>query len=76
MSHSSVTFDPLKNVGDSNLFFDSPVILPYILNSIWWMNVHTFGKCVFDLKINLGHGDLYFTVQWFFFFYFLLWKTF
>ena len=23
---------------------------------------HTFGKCVFDLKINLGHSDLYFTV--------------
>ena len=20
---------------------------------------HTFGKCVFDLKINLGHSDLY-----------------
>ena len=37
---------------------------------------HTFGKCVFDLKINLGHSDLYFTVQLFFSFYFLLWKTF
>ena len=24
----------------------------------------------FDLKINLGHSDLYFMVQWFFFFYF------
>ena len=21
---------------------------------------HTFEKCVFDLKINLGHSDLYF----------------
>ena len=20
---------------------------------------HTFGKCVFDLKINLGHSDLF-----------------
>ena len=29
---------------------------------------HTFGKCVFDLKINLGHSDLYFTIQRFFFF--------
>ena len=29
----------------------------------------------FDLKINLGHSDLYLTVQWFFFFYFLLTKT-
>ena len=26
----------------------------------------------FDLKINLGHSDLYLTVQWFLFFYFLL----
>ena len=25
---------------------------------------HTFGKCVFDLKTNLGHSDQYFTVQW------------
>ena len=30
----------------------------------------------FDLKINLGHSDLYFMVQWILFFYFLLWKTF
>ena len=29
----------------------------------------------FDLKINLGHSDLYFMVQWFFF-YFWLQKTF
>ena len=30
----------------------------------------------FDLKINLGHRDLYFTVQWYVFFYFfaVLWR--
>ena len=71
MSDSGVTFDP-KNVGHSNLFFQVPVILPYILNSIWWMNVILLeiGQCnmAFDLKINLGHSDLYFMVQWFFYF--------
>ena len=25
------------NVDHINLFFHGPVILPYILNSIWWM---------------------------------------
>ena len=35
---------------------------------------HTFGKCVYDLKINLGHSDLYFIVQWFVFFYFFALK--
>ena len=66
MSHSGATFDQ-NNVGHSNLFFHGPVILPYILNSIRWMNVIRLemGQCnmPFDLKINLGHSDLYFTVQ-------------
>ena len=81
MSHSDATFDQ-NNVGQSNLFFHGPVIFPYmyILNSIWWMNVILLemGQCnmAFDLKINLGQNDLYFTVQWFFFYCFLLWKTF
>ena len=31
----------------------------------------------FDLKMNLGHSDLYFIVQRFFFFhFFFLWNTF
>ena len=38
MSHSDATFDQ-KNVGHSNLFFHGLVILPYILNIIWRMNV-------------------------------------
>ena len=36
------------------------------------MNVILLEKCVFDLKINLGQIDLYFTVQWFFFLCFAL----
>ena len=79
MNHSGATFDQ-NNVGHSNLFFHDPVILPYILNSIWWMNVILLEmgqyNTAFDLKINLGHSDLYFMVQWFVFYYFLLWKTF
>ena len=97
--------------------FHRPVTLPYILNTIWCMNIivqdyesvqpyiwpqnkcrslwptfhgplilslsyvvyledylmyehHTFGLWVsmtltFDLKINVGHCDIYFMVQWF-----------
>ena len=75
MSHRGVTFDQ-NNVGHSNLFFHGPVILPYILNSIWWMNVILLemGLCntALDLKLNLGHSDLHVTVQWFSFYYFLL----
>ena len=52
------------------------MILPYILNSIWWTNVilleNESGNTTFDLKIYLGHSDLYFMVQWFFFFFFAL----
>ena len=66
MSHSGATFDQ-NNVGHSNLFFHGPVMLPYILNSIWWMNVIflEMRQCytAFDLKINLGHSDLCFTDQ-------------
>ena len=49
--------------------FHGPVILPYIFNSIWWMNVILWkmSQCnmTVDLKINIGHSDLYFMVQWF-----------
>ena len=79
MSLTGATFDQ-NNVSHSNLSLHGLVILPYILNSIWWMNVILLemGQCntVFGLKINLGHSDLYFMVQWFFSYYFLLWKTF
>ena len=44
-----------------------PVILPYILMTIWWMNVILLDNqsydSIFDLKINIGQHDLYFTAQ-------------
>ena len=49
--------------------FHGPVIWPYILKVIWCMN-SLFGIMnqydpKFVLKINVGHCDLYFMVQWF-----------
>ena len=64
MSHSDATFDQ-KNVGHSNLFFHGLVILPYIVNSIWWMDgwmsyIWKMSTCwcntTFDLRIYLGHS--------------------
>ena len=48
--------------------FHGPVILPYILNTIWCMYIifrimNLYGPR-FDLKINVGHCDLYFMFQW------------
>ena len=54
--------------------FHGPVILRYILKSIWMLSFDVwtsyFGIMrhydqTFDLKINVGHCDLYFMVQWF-----------
>ena len=52
-----------------HIFYD-PVILPYILKTIWYMNTilwyyESVYYPMFDLKINVGHCDLYFMVQWF-----------
>ena len=47
--------------------FHSPVILPYILKTIWEINVKLLDNwcdATFDLKINVGHSELYFMVQW------------
>ena len=57
--------------------FNDPVILPYILKTIWYMNIN-FGimsqyDMTFDLKINVGHCDLHFMVQWF---YLISWRLF
>ena len=45
------------------------MILPYILKTIWCMNniIWDYESVwqKFDLKINTGHCDLYFMVQWF-----------
>ena len=49
--------------------FPSPVILPYILKTIWCMNIILWDyESVWpDVwpKRNVGHSDLYFIVQWF-----------
>ena len=46
-----------------------PVILPYNLNTIWYMNTilldcESVGPDIWP-KINIGRCELYFTVQWF-----------
>ena len=49
--------------------FHGPVILPYILKTVWCMNIilrdNEAVKLTSDLKINVGHCDIYFIVQWF-----------
>ena len=46
--------------------FHGPVILPYILKTIWYMvGIINQYDLMFDLKINVDHYDLYFMVQWF-----------
>ena len=49
--------------------FHGPLILPYILKTIWWINIKLWEKWVgvtsFYLITNIGHSDLYFMVQWF-----------
>ena len=50
--------------------FQGPVILPHILKIIWYMNtILLFYESVWPgvwPKINVGHCDLYFMVQWIF----------
>ena len=47
--------------------FHDPVILPYILKTVWYMNtileIMSQYDPMFDLKIFVGHCDLYFMVQ-------------
>ena len=54
------------------LIFHGPVILPFILKTIWYMNTILWDY-EFDLKIFVGHCDLYFMVQWF---VLISWKVF
>ena len=48
--------------------FHGPVILPYILKTVWWMNIIlSDNESVWPNlwpQNNIGHADLYFTVQW------------
>ena len=49
--------------------FHGPVILPYILKTIWCMYITLWEyesvDPTFELKINVGHCDLYSMIQWF-----------
>ena len=49
--------------------FHDPLILSYIPKASWCMNIilldQSWYDTIFDLKINVGHCDLYFMVQWF-----------
>ena len=45
--------------------FHGPVILPYILKTIWCMNILIWDFESVWPEINVGHCDLYFMVQWF-----------
>ena len=49
--------------------FHGPVILPYLLKTVWYMNTilwnYEFYDPMFDLRVNVGHCDLYFMIQWF-----------
>ena len=59
----------LLNINSARAIFHGSVILPYILNTICWINV-TPGILVpcdpiIDVKIYLCWCDLYFMVQWF-----------
>ena len=50
------------------LIFHGPVIFPYILKTdIWtpYFGIVSQYHPMFDLKINIGHCDLYFIVHWF-----------
>ena len=52
-----------RSLWDIHVFF-CPVILPYILKTIWCMDYESVWPDVRP-KINVGHCDLYFMVQWF-----------
>ena len=49
--------------------FHGPVILPYISKTVRCLTIllrdYESNDPMFDLKINVGHCDLYFMVQWF-----------
>ena len=44
--------------------FHGPLILPYNLKTVWFGIMSRYDP-TFDLKINVGHCDLYFMIQWF-----------
>ena len=60
---------PQKKCRSLWLIFHGPVIFSYILKTVWCMNIilrdYESYDPTFDLKITVGHCDLYFMVQWF-----------
>ena len=68
MNQYDPTFDLKINVGHWPIFH-GPVILPYILKTIWYMNILSwkYESVWLDVwpQINVGHCDLYFMVHWF-----------
>ena len=45
--------------------FHGPMIVPYTMKTISYMNIIIGIMNRYDLKINVDHRDLYFMVQWF-----------
>ena len=70
------TFD-LKNKSRSLWpVFHGPVILPCILKTFDVWTSYFWIMSQYDLKINVGHCDLYFMVQWFCLISWSLWRLF
>ena len=60
---------PQNKSGSLWPIFHGSVILPYILKAIWcitwYLGIMSQYDLMLDLKIKVGHYDLYFMVQWF-----------
>ena len=69
MNHYYLTFDCTKKCRSLWSIFHGPLILHCILKTVWCMSILIWDyESVLpdlDLKINVGHCDLYFMVQWF-----------
>ena len=66
--HESVwpNVGPQKKCRSQWPIYHGPLILPYILKTVFNVWTSLFGiLSQYDLKINVGHCDLYFMVQWF-----------
>ena len=66
----NTTIDIINKCRSPWPIFHGPVILPHILNVIWCISIIIWDyELVWsnsDLKVNVGHCDLYFIVQWFY----------
>ena len=76
LDHESIwpNFLPQNKCWSLWSIFYGPVILHTILKTIWCMNIILWDyDQTFDLKINVGHCDLYFIVLWFWVISWRLW---